>query len=365
MPSRGRVRVCARSRHSPLVMSVDARANRSTRDAIAFELDRALRSLAPALDRARERFDGRLVSGTTLARSYEDEIARTCALSVIPTERLRADAETIAREANEASTSEEDRLSERDALLLALLAWFKKEFFSWVDKPPCEYCGSNEVTSKGVNVTELTAEEREGEAGRVELYECAACRQTTRFPRYNSAIKLLDTRKGRCGEWANAFTLCCRAMGFRARWVLDWTDHVWTEVYSESQNRWLHCDPCENVCDKPLLYEVGWGKKLSYVIAFSIEGVFDVTRRYTKNMKECYRLRGEVYEPWLRKRLEELTKQIRTAFLPDEIKELEAQDAIERDELERPATDVGESLPGRTTGSYSWRRARGELGNQS
>lgn len=44
-------------------------------------------------------------------------------------------------------------------------------------------------------------------------------------------------------------------------------------MYSASQRRWLHCDPCENACDKPLLYEAGWGKKLSYVLAFSKDQV--------------------------------------------------------------------------------------------
>jgi peptide-N4-(N-acetyl-beta-glucosaminyl)asparagine amidase len=119
----------------------------------------------------------------------------------------------------------------------------------------------------------------------------------TRFPRYNHPVKLLDTRRGRCGEWAQCFTLCCRAMGFEVRAAHDWTDHVWAEVWSDSQRRWIHCDPCEDVMDRPDLYETGWGKKLNYVIALSVDEVVDVTRRYTKKYTEVKTRRNVSVHP--------------------------------------------------------------------
>ena len=80
-----------------------------------------------------------------------------------------------------------------------------------------------------------------------------------------------ETRCGRCGEFANCKALILRSMGFEVRHVTDWTDHVWVEVYSDSQQRWIHCDGGK--CDENLLYELGWGKKLTYIIAFSVEEV--------------------------------------------------------------------------------------------
>ena len=58
------------------------------------------------------------------------------------------------------------------------------------------------------------------------------------------------------------------AQGLEVRYVLDQTDHVWTEYYSPSKARWVHLDPCEASYDQPLLYEKGWGKKLTYIIGF-------------------------------------------------------------------------------------------------
>ena len=45
--------------------------------------------------------------------------------------------------------------------------------------------------------------------------------------------------------------------GLDTRYILDVTDHVWAEYYSEAMQRWVHLDPCEAAYDTPHLYEVG------------------------------------------------------------------------------------------------------------
>lgn len=123
---------------------------------------------------------------------------------------------------------------------------------------------------------------------------------------------MLETRNGRCGEWANCFTGICIALGHEARYVVDWTDHVWTEVYLEGMgNRWVHMDPCENAFDAPKMYERGWGKKLTYVVACSTKQVVDVTPRYIVNHMGNKWRRTEVPEPWLKQNL----AQVRTRLL--------------------------------------------------
>ena len=76
--------------------------------------------------------------------------------------------------------------------------------------------------------------------------------------------------RGRCGEYAALWYATTQAMGYQSRWVVDWLDHVWVEV--KVQGMWVHIDPCEAVFDEKQMY-VGWGKKHTYVVAFSREEI--------------------------------------------------------------------------------------------
>ncbi len=133
--------------------------------------------------------------------------------------------------------------------------------------------------------------ERLGNASRTELYRCRSCSAFTRFPRYNKALWVTQTRRGRCGEYSMLLYRMLRALGYkRIRWVVDWADHVWVEAFlgddiigvvrsnndsiSDKENekkkkrgRWVHLDPCEAAIDNPLLYS-SWGKNQTYLVAF-------------------------------------------------------------------------------------------------
>ena len=138
-----------------------------------------------------------------------------------------------------------------------------------------------EHKGKGMRGPE-TEEEKAGNASRVEVYNCKLCNTETTFPRFNSPRALFKSRRGRCGEFANLFGTYCRALGFDTRYIHDFTDHVWVEVWSVRQQRWIHADSCEGLIDRPNMYEQGWGKKLNYAVGATHDSVADVTKRYTR-----------------------------------------------------------------------------------
>ncbi|ELW62502.1 Peptide-N(4)-(N-acetyl-beta-glucosaminyl)asparagine amidase [Tupaia chinensis] len=289
---------------------------------------------------------------------YENLALQEKALACIPVQELKRKSQEKLSRARKLDKG--TKVSNEDFLLLELLHWFKEEFFHWVNNVLCSKCGGQ--TRSRENSLLPSDDELKWGAKKVEDHYCDACQFSNRFPRYNNPEKLLETRCGRCGEWANCFTLCCRALGFEARYVWDYTDHVWTEVYSPSQQRWLHCDACEDVCDKPLLYEIGWGKKLSYVIAFSKDEVVDVTWRYSCKHEEVISRRTKVKEEVLRETINGLNKQRQLSLSENRRKELLQRIIVELVEFISPKTPKPGELGGRISGSVAWRVARGEMG---
>lgn len=305
------------------------------------------------------------------AMSVEDPAAQQRALSITPLADIKQEA---------AATVELDRLllgqtaaadsaaqpGVDDLVVQGMLHWFKHSFFKWVDQPPCDTCG---VPTRHAGMSAPTPAETSDGAGRVEVYHCQQCQQSTRFPRYTNPSKLLETRRGRCGEWAHTFLLFLRAAGYDARHVSDTADHVWCEYYSSALQRWVHVDACEEAWDKPLLYDAGWGKKLAYVFAASRHGVTDVSRRYVAKPADLPARRTRVPEQWLTQTISGLTSQMRAGQDAQARRDLAVRDAAEVLQLMslegQAAAAAAADLPGRQSGSEAWRLARGEMGHSA
>ncbi len=383
-----------------------------------------LQQAVASLNVAPQQFQ-RFVGDCRKVRGYEQPSLQRACLSCIPIpliyERAR---EGMKGENNKgtSTSSANNLLPQWDREFLGKLAqWFKKDFFRWpAGKPRSVHASDEGVKCSNQGGEAANESEQIFGAGNTEKYKCDRTQQLQRFPRYNNVLKLLETRLGRCGEWANCFTAMLRAVGFEARHVVDHTDHVWSEILlkktgqstaaggqesttassSSSSYHWVHTDSCECAIDSPLVYEQGWGKKLTYCIAYGRDHCVDVTRRYTrKRIGELTRT-SLPPEPvlknvhiMLRNYLEDedvaiaqlqkmKAKSIRDAnhkeilaVRAERSKLLEKRREAEEKELAEMWDKYNadgflknldaKNLNVRESGDQEWRRTRGELGNKS
>ncbi|CAB1109414.1 unnamed protein product [Ectocarpus sp. CCAP 1310/34] len=200
----------------------------------------------------------------------------------IPPERLLDTVEKgCGAEARTLSAFDSGRPLEKTlSSIKAILEWFRQEFPYYYSG--CHTCGNGD-NNTFVGYVYPTAEEREFRAGLTEVYLCSSCGHVSRFPRYTAVSKVLDTHRGRCGEYSVLMLRLLEALGYTCRWVVDWADHVWVEARVD--RRWVHVDPCEAAVDEPRLYE-SWGKNQTYILAFSPTEVVDVTEAYTRTVTQ-------------------------------------------------------------------------------
>ncbi|CAG0919612.1 unnamed protein product [Notodromas monacha] len=330
---------------------------------------------------ADQRLYGNLHHYVDQVLSYERQCVVNKAIDVLPWIELTK----LAKENVAGAGLDPNSLIFWDFLMAEAVKWFKRSFFKWMTAPKCSQCGCD--TSAIPLQLQPTQEELNYGASRIEGYRCTSCDHLERFPRYNSVEKLLGTCVGRCGEWANCFTFLCRVLQFnvscrdeicmrfllntyqiQVRYVVDLLgDHVWTEYYSLHEKRWIHVDPCEEAIDRPLMYEAGWKKEITFICAFARDHVADVTMRYSSNHGAVInrRLKSSFESPRLYNFLWKTTQRLKACLMENQRKELDVQLACDLVNMMVERTPGQESMGGRTSGSMAWIMSRGEGDGQS
>ena len=136
--------------------------------------------------------------------------------------------------------------------------------------------------------------------------------------------------------------------------------------YSKNQKRWIHVDSCENAFDKPLLYEQGWGRKMTFIIGYSIEGIKDITSRYVKDWNIILERRSKREVDKLEELLEGINLSLIVNLSEEEQKNIEEMNKLEDLELENKKIDKNKTiseaeLKERESGSVEWKKQRGEM----
>jgi len=286
-------------------------------------------------------FEGSIKGNMQLISNYKDPETQKRIKEIIPKRK-------------ENSTSKE--------YVKELLHWYKNEFFTWCNKPKCPLCNSDKDI-KSVTTCPSNEEEKKYQSSRTEVYCCQGCGgNEVRFPRYNSPFKLLETKTGRCGEWANLFGAILFTCGFKTRFINNYEDHVWNEFYNEEEKRWIHIDSCEEAYDTPLVYEQGWGRVMTFIVATSDEEVVDVTPRYVKDWNIVKERRSDIMENSLKSVIQNINHDLYEKLSDEEKGKLNERRIKEKEEFESKTGNVSEEekLP-RQSGSEDWKKERGEI----
>ena len=174
-----------------------------------------------------------------------------------------------------------------DQTLKPLLHWFKHDFMKWMPKElVCVRCNNRPM---GIQLVD----DNSGAIRKTEFHVCNVCGSKQIFQRYDSILRIAETRIGRCSEWSILFGAITNSLPIQTRIVHDYLDHCWNESFIN--NKWIHIDSTLDYpisFDHPYYYEQNWGKNYEYVLAFSANSVEDVTTRYTQQWPVVQKRRG-------------------------------------------------------------------------
>ena len=280
---------------------------------------------------------------------YEESEIQKEVLSIVPLQSLHEKA---------LINSKTNNTDYKDELVKSLLQWYKSDCMTWLNSPKCTNCNENTIYH---DTNPPTIQEAKYAAIRAEVYICNKCSNLYRFPRYNNPAIICQTKFGRCSEYANLFGSILRALDYDVRFVDNFEDHVWNEYWSQSLQKWIHVDSCENAWDTPLMYEQGWGRVMSFIVASSIYGIYDVTKRYIKTWSVCEERRTEREVSSMINNILECNKIIRMNFSNEKLDLINKRDILEVNyDFDKVKLLKEEEKIGRISGSEEWRLERGE-----
>eukprot|EP00929_Paragymnodinium_shiwhaense_P063804 TRINITY_DN31926_c0_g1_i1.p1 TRINITY_DN31926_c0_g1~~TRINITY_DN31926_c0_g1_i1.p1 ORF type:complete len:542 (-),score=122.27 TRINITY_DN31926_c0_g1_i1:76-1701(-) len=207
-------------------------------------------------------------------------------------------AEFLRRNSYEADLSADEQRQRVKSLLLALKHSYRfYHQFCLTHDVGAETCdGAAASQIMGTIACQPQDDQPSDDCMYAEVRYCPKCEKQGRlfeYSRLHGPLALFGTGlnrnwvMGQCEEFSRAGYTLLATLGWTARYVLDFTDHVWIEVWlADGKNgghKWVHADPSEGVLDSPLMYETGWGKQLTMIFAFTPWSVTHVTATYTKD----------------------------------------------------------------------------------